>query len=117
MQGGIITFNLVIGIMIMFAAFGVLPVRERKFGVKTLQKCSGVPLWILWLAEYVWDILNCIPSIILILLVFLCGYQVEGIKTFVENLDCFIGKRYLIPRQLWSILRELYLGRSKMQGS
>ena len=90
MQGGIITFNLIIGVMVMFSAFGVLPVRERKNGVKTLEYCSGAPIWLTWLAEYTWDIINCIPPIILICLTFLCGRQVEGINSYVENLDCLI---------------------------
>ena len=63
MQGGIISFNLIIGVMIMFSAFGVLPVRERKNGVDTLQYCSGAPIWLMWLAEYVWDFINALPSI------------------------------------------------------
>jgi hypothetical protein len=75
----------------MFGAFGVLPVRERKNGVKTLQKCSGTPLWVLWLAEYFWDIINCMPSILMIIGVFYFGQKVDGIETFVENIDCFLG--------------------------
>ena len=62
--------------MIMFAAFATLPVRERSSGVRTLQKCSGAPLWLTWLAEYVWDILNCIPSLGIILIIFAAGQSV-----------------------------------------
>ena len=90
MQGGIIVFNLIIGMMVMFSAFGVLPVRERKNGVKTLEYCSGAPVWLMWLAEYSWDIINCIPSIVLICLTFLLGKQVDGINTYIANLDCLI---------------------------
>jgi len=62
--------------MIMFAAFSMLPVRERSSGVRTLQKCSGAPLWLTWMAEYVWDVLNCIPSLIIILIIFAAGQNV-----------------------------------------
>ena len=86
-QGSIIAFNVIIGIMVMYAAFTMLPVRERSLGVKTMQNCSGAPIWLMWLAQYVWDFLNCLPSIALTLIIFAASQKVEGMKTFVETLD------------------------------
>ena len=71
----------------MYAAFTMLPVRERSLGVKTMQNCSGAPIWLMWLAQYVWDFLNCLPSIALTLIIFAASQKVEGMKTFVETLD------------------------------
>ena len=82
-----ITFNLIIGVMVMFAAFSMLPVRERSTGVRTLQKCSGAPLWLTWLAEYVWDFLNVLPSFAIILIIFAASQSVDGVKVFVDNAD------------------------------
>ena len=60
-QGSIISFNMVIGLMIMFSAFSMLPVRERSTGVKTMQRCSGSPQWIIWAGQFTWDVINTIP--------------------------------------------------------
>ena len=69
----------------MFSAFSMLPVRERETGVKTLQKCSGAPLWLTWLANYAWDILNAFPSLLMIIFIFYCSKTVDGFTTFAEN--------------------------------
>ena len=79
-QGSIIAFNLIIGIMIMFAAFTMLPVRERATGVKTMQKCSGAPLWLCWIADYLWDILNSLPPILVTLIIFAASQSIDSIK-------------------------------------
>ena len=76
---------MITGVMNMFAAFSMLPVRERSSGVRTLQKCSGAPLWLTWMAEYVWDILNCIPSLIIVLIIFSASKNVG--KGFYLELD------------------------------
>ena len=86
-QGSIISFNLIIGLMIMFSAFSMLPVRERATGVKTMQKCSGAPLWLCWMAEYLWDLINCFPPILVTLIIFAAFQNVEGIKAYVDNMD------------------------------
>ena len=79
-QGNIISFNLVIGLMIMFSAFSMLPVRERETGVKTMQRCSGVPQSISWAAEYLWDYINSIPPLLITCLVFVAFQSIDGIK-------------------------------------
>ena len=71
----------------MFAAFSMLPVRERSTGVRTLQKCSGAPLWLTWLAEYAWDFLNVLPSFCIILIIFAASKSVDGVQVFVDNSD------------------------------
>ena len=86
-SGTVITFNLIIGVMVMFAAFSMLPVRERSTGVRTLQKCSGAPLWLTWLAEYAWDFLNVLPSFCIILIIFAAAKSVDGVQVFVDNSD------------------------------
>lgn len=66
-QGFLLSLWVTIGTMLVFGAFVALPVKERYCGVKTLQRCSGAPLWVSWLAQYTWDlrgILNCIQSTI-----------------------------------------------------
>ena len=69
----------------MFSVFSMLPVRERENGVKTLQKCSGAPLWLTWLANYCWDFLNAFPSLLIILLIFVSSQSIGGFDTFAEN--------------------------------
>lgn len=86
-QGSIIAFNLIIGLMIMYSAFSMLPVRERATGVKTMQKCSGAPLWLCWLAEYLWDLLNSLPPILITLIIFAAFQKIDGIKVYVDNMD------------------------------
>ena len=84
-QGAIISINAVFGVMFMFSVFSMLPVRERENGVKTLQKCSGAPLWLTWLANYCWDFLNAFPSLLIILLIFVSSQSIGGFDTFAEN--------------------------------
>ena len=79
-QGSIIAFNLVIGMMIMYSAFAMLPVRERASGVKTMQKCSGAPLWLCWIAEFLWDLINSLPPLLITLIIFAAFQKIPGVK-------------------------------------
>ena len=76
----------------MFSVFSMLPVRERENGVKTLQKCSGAPLWLTWLANYCWDLLNALPSLLMIIIIFASSQSIAGFATFAEK----TGKVYLV---------------------
>ena len=69
----------------MFSVFSMLPVRERENGVKTLQKCSGAPLWLTWLANYCWDLLNALPSLLMIIIIFASSQSIAGFATFAEK--------------------------------
>jgi len=69
----------------MFSVFSMLPVRERENGVKTLQKCSGSPLWLTWLANYCWDLLNALPSLLMIIIIFASSQSIAGFATFAEK--------------------------------
>ncbi|CBY39653.1 unnamed protein product [Oikopleura dioica] len=84
MQGAIIVFNTTFGIMIMFAAFAMLPVKERKVGVATLQRTSGASIYTLWLAEYCWDILNTLPSFMLLYFMFLAMKNLTSIQYLLD---------------------------------
>ena len=64
-----ITLALIMGIMIMCATFTVAPVIERTNGVTALQHCSGSPIWIDWLARYIWDFFNIFPAFITITII------------------------------------------------
>ena len=79
----------------MFGSFSVLPVRERSTGVRTLQKCSGAPLWLTWLAEYVWDVLNCIPSLSLILIIFAASQSVGMYLNILRYILMLVSDDYL----------------------
>ena len=57
-QGFLISLWVTVGIMLAFGAFVALPVKERCSGVKTLQRCSGAPVWLSWMAQYTWDLLG-----------------------------------------------------------
>ena len=69
----------------MFSVFSMLPVRERENGVKTLQKCSGAPLWLTWMANYCWDLLNALPSLLMIIIIFASSQSIAGFATFAEK--------------------------------
>ena len=71
--------------MLVFGAFVALPVKERFCGVKTLQRCSGAPVWLSWLAQYSWDLINCIPAISIVLIVFNIATDIDAIDTFAAN--------------------------------
>ena len=57
-QGFLISLWVTVGMMLVFGAFVALPVKERFCGVKTLQRCSGAPVWLSWMAQYTWDLLG-----------------------------------------------------------
>ena len=54
-QGFLISLMVSTGISLVFGSYVNLPVKERQSGVKTLQRCSGAPVWLSWLAQYTWD--------------------------------------------------------------
>ncbi|CAG5090419.1 Oidioi.mRNA.OKI2018_I69.PAR.g12593.t1.cds [Oikopleura dioica] len=84
-QGYIVTFYCIIGMMIMYAQFSLLPCKEREQGVKVMQKCSGAPLWVTWLANYCWDILNALLPNVLVVIILLIGAQfLEGLEAFSD---------------------------------
>lgn len=58
------------GVGLTFGAFVGLPVKERFTGVKTLQACSGAPVWLSWLASYTWDLIQSLPATLTVVVVF-----------------------------------------------
>jgi len=102
-QGFIVTFYCIIGMMIMYAQFSMLPCKEREQGVKVMQKCSGAPLWVTWAANYCWDILNALLPNILIVAILVIGAQwLPGLESFADEafalwLGIFLTSLAIIP--------------------
>ncbi len=84
-----LVYNLIIGIMVMFSAFSLLPVREKKCGMNVLQTCAGVSHKIRWSAQYFWDLATCVPSILLVLAILIACRELEAMQAFIDH----IGKR------------------------
>ena len=84
-----ITLALIMGIMIMCATFTVAPVIERTNGVTALQHCSGSPVWIDWLARYVWDFFNIFPAFLTITIILFASSSVGGLSSLTENYELF----------------------------
>ena len=84
-----ITLALIMGIMIMCATFTVAPVIERTNGVTALQHCSGSPIWIDWLARYIWDFFNIFPAFITITIILFAAKNVAGLSSLTDNYELF----------------------------
>ena len=89
LQSMAITLSLIMGIMIMCATFTVAPVIERTNGVTALQHCSGSPVWIDWLARYIWDFCNIFPAFITITIILFASRNVAGLSSLTENYELF----------------------------
>ena len=89
LQSMAITLALIMGIMIMCATFTVAPVIERTNGVTALQHCSGSPIWIDWLARYIWDFLNIFPAFITITIILFAAKNVAGLSSLTDNYELF----------------------------
>ena len=86
-QANIVVFNILIGLMVMYSAFTMLPVRERVSGVSTMLRCCGAPRWIYWISQYACDLLNALPSIVLVILVLAAFQESEHIYLYNGCLD------------------------------
>ena len=89
LQSMAITLALIMGIMIMCATFTVSPVIERTNGVTALQHCSGSPVWIDWLARYVWDFFNIFPAFLTITIILFASRSVGGLSSLTDNYELF----------------------------
>ncbi|CBY31539.1 unnamed protein product [Oikopleura dioica] len=102
-QGYIVTFYCIIGMMIMYAQFSMLPCKEREQGVKVMQKCSGAPLWVTWAANYCWDILNALlPNILIVVILVIAAQWLPGLESFADEafalwLGIFLTSLAIIP--------------------
>ena len=73
----------------MCATFTVAPVIERTNGVTALQHCSGSPVWIDWLARYIWDFCNIFPAFITITIILFASRNVAGLSSLTDNYELF----------------------------
>jgi len=90
LQAMTLVYNLIIGIMVMFSAFSLLPVREKKCGMNVLQTCAGVSQKIRWSAQYFWDLATCVPSILLVLVILFSCREMEAMQAFIDHIDVLI---------------------------
>ena len=88
-QGMTITISLLVGIMMMCSTFTIAPVVERINGVRSLQHCSGSPIWMSWICQFTWDFINSIPAFILITVIMYSSQSVTGISSIVDEYNYF----------------------------
>jgi ATP-binding cassette subfamily A (ABC1) protein 3 len=71
-----LSFFLSFGYAFLLASFVLFVAQERSSKAKHLQFVGGVHISSFWLATFLWDLLNCLPSLILSLIL-IAAFQVE----------------------------------------
>lgn len=61
---------LLFGLLCLVVLFSVFYICEKLFGVKYLQKVSGVSFWVFWMVNLIWDMLYYLVLIFIILICF-----------------------------------------------
>jgi len=70
--------GLTFGFSFLIASFAIFLIRERVSDAKHLQYMSGCNSNVFWFAAFVWDIINyLIPSIVVVLLLFVSSFHVS----------------------------------------
>ncbi|OWF51666.1 ATP-binding cassette sub-family A member 3-like [Mizuhopecten yessoensis] len=68
--GFVVAFLVLFGMAFLSTSFIIFLIKERSTGAKHLQKVSGVGSFTFWLSNYLWDIINYLVPVLLILIVF-----------------------------------------------
>lgn len=72
-----LAFIIVFGMAFLSATFIIFLIKERSSGSKHLQKVSGVGSFAFWASNFVWDLINYLIPVMLILVVF-AAFQTEA---------------------------------------
>uniref|UniRef100_A0A914W7X7 ABC transporter domain-containing protein n=1 Tax=Plectus sambesii TaxID=2011161 RepID=A0A914W7X7_9BILA len=86
-----------IQMVLMILAFNIVPasliifiVQERVTQAKHLQLVSGVPPWLYWVSNYVWDMANFLLSVLMVLVVLLIVQAEVYVRTGTELSALFL---------------------------
>lgn len=72
-----LSFQIVFGMAFLTATFIIFLIKERSSGSKHLQKVSGVGSFAFWISNFVWDFINYLIPVALIIVVF-AAFQTEA---------------------------------------
>lgn len=98
-----LSFQIVFGMAFLTATFIIFLIKERSSGSKHLQKVSGVGSFAFWISNFVWDFINYLTPVVLIIIVF-AAFQADA---YVE--DGRLGVVFLIFLLYgWSFLPLTY---------
>lgn len=102
--GSKILMKFVTAMCIVPAFYIIFYIRERASYFKLLQLISGTSIWIYWISAFIFDFFTFVITII-ICLVMLFAFQIEGWSTLTELASIFL----LLIFFIWSILPMVYL--------
>ncbi|XP_052061510.1 phospholipid-transporting ATPase ABCA3-like [Mytilus californianus] len=98
-----LAFQIMFGMAFLTATFIIFLIKERSSGAKHIQKVSGVSSIAFWASNFLWDLINYLIPVLLILIVF-AAFQTEA---FVD--DNRLGIVFLIfVFYAWSFLPLTY---------
>lgn len=83
-MGFMIVFCMLFGLVFLLMSFIIFLIKEKVIGVKYFQKVSGVSLYVYWMLNFVWDLLN---YQVFILLIMVC-FVVFQIQVYIGD-SCF----------------------------
>ena len=94
----------IISLSVVPSSFVVLLIDERNSGSKHLQTLAGVPPWLYWMTNFIWDLFSYTFTVILVVIVFLifgddCFTKEEALAALISLLMVF-G---------WAVIPMMYL--------
>lgn len=99
-----LAFQIMFGMAFLTATFVIFLIKERSSGAKHLQNVSGVSSIAFWASNFLWDLINYLIPVLLILVVF-AAFQTEAYVT-----DGHLGILFLIfLLYAWSFLPMTYI--------
>lgn len=68
--GFVVAFTVIFGMAFLIASFVLFLIKERATGAKHLQRVSGVGTGAFWFSSFLWDMINYLIPVLLIIIVF-----------------------------------------------
>lgn len=68
--GFVVAFCVIFGMAFLIASFALFLIKERATGAKHLQRVSGVGTGAFWFSNFLWDMINYLIPVLLIIVVF-----------------------------------------------
>ena len=99
----ILAITVIFAMSVVPSSFVMFLIDERKSGSKHLENLAGVPPWLYWATNFVWDILNYTFSVVLVVILFM----IFGDECFTggEALGALISLLMIFG---WAIIPMMY---------